>query len=185
VTEKYVGNLVFRLSGFSSSALPEYVEEIWEDNVHVGGPIDRDALLADAQEVLGQQVYVIRDTYTLREWGSSGAALVLDVSTLIGGAAGLVYLFETIRGMIRKRAGREDTVPATVSAEDAAVLSRSWVATCLRVDAGSIDVVEVEATDQGSRVKLETPVGRFNVIRTNDGTRTLKRVRKGPPKSGA
>jgi hypothetical protein len=184
VTEKYVVDLTFRLSGFAGSPLPEEVEEAWEDSFIVGGPIDRDALFADVQEVLGQQVYVIRDTYTLHEWGSSGSALVLDVSTLIGGAAGLVYLFETLLGMFRKRAGKEEADPVTISAEDAADLSRSWTASRLRVDPGSIDIVGVEAIDEGFRVKLETPVGRFHVTRTNDGIQGLKRIRQPTEKDG-
>jgi hypothetical protein len=112
VVERYVDWITVRTAAYDGFAMPENLEEAWEEHVSVGGTVDRDALRSEIEEILGTDRYFdLSDRYSVAAWGAAGASLsiMLDVSTVVGGAAGFVYLFERIRDAVRARGEHTDS----------------------------------------------------------------------------
>jgi hypothetical protein len=201
VVERYVDWITVRTAAYDGFAMPENLEEAWEEHVSVGGTVDRDALRSEIEEILGTDRYFdLSDRYSVAAWGAAGASLsiMLDVSTVVGGAAGFVYLFERIRDAVRARGEHTDSqAPPTEEpvegedrwaeepvegedrrAEGAADWARSWLARCLSLEPESIRITTVEPIDHEFRVTLETKYGTFRIEPGPEGSHRLKRVAK-------
>jgi hypothetical protein len=179
LVERYVDWINVRLSAYDGFAMPENLEEAWEEGITVAGQVDRDAIRSAVEEIVGKNRYFdLSDTYSVAAWGAAGAemTIVLQVSTAVGGAAGFTYLFKEILEAVRAR-GRH-SVRQEPTSEEAAEWARSWLARSIGVPSESVRVVSVEPVAGGFRVGLEAKYGSFEIEQTKAGPSRLRRVSK-------
>ncbi|SRR6266487_4505426 len=162
MAEHRVDGLTVTLRGYSGLPLPEDLTEAVELRVAVGTQLDLEQLADEVREDLAGRVFVIEQRYRETRWGASGDVmqLVVDVSNVVGGVAGLKVLWDAISPRVFRR-GRP--IPLPMTGETSAASARAVVAENLNIGADSIRVVGVEPVGDGYRVNLETPLGPFVV----------------------
>lgn len=132
--------------------------------------IDRRQLVANIEEELRGQPYVLGEHYEHYSWGAEGASLrlVLEVSTVVGGAAGVVVLFEKLRGLVGGLPRASKRTPAEEG--------RVFLANVLRERPETIVPQRDVQTAWGHRVDYATPHGRFVVESLADGSLAFSRL---------
>ncbi len=165
---------VLAYDGFGG--MSKYLDEGWGTEVvriDKGVPVDREQLITEMVQATGGQPFYVRDTTRWGSWGADAPTIleiVLHVSAIAGGLAGVVAIGDTVRKWRQERQEPLDGETATSRA-------RNWLGECLSVEADALQVKGVEPMAGGFRVTLSSHVGDFDVEVTEEGVYRLKKRR--------
>jgi hypothetical protein len=168
-----VDGVHFTITSHSDMPSPETIEdgaELWLD---VGARVDRDAVRKELSDALRGEPHALADRYSEFSWGASGAAwhLFLEVSTAVGGVAGVLYVLDRVQQI----ANREGWTVGT-SLGEVREAARGAVADCIQANRREVTVEDVRLRIRDYEVICSTPVGRFLVRAGNDGIRRVSRL---------
>jgi hypothetical protein len=172
MAEHYLNVLTVRLRDYSGHPLPENLVEAITLAVTVGASLDLDQLTDEIRKDLGGQPRRIKQIYNETGWGASGsgAEIIVDVSTVIGGIAGLQVLWAAISQRILRRGQ-----PRLIGAEHQAESARTFLAESLGIGTDSIRIIDIVPVGDGHRIGLETPAGPFAVEVDGHGVSRMHR----------
>lgn len=154
--------------------VPGGAVQAWELVADVGGDIDREDLLRRIEDGLGSEPFTLDEHYGHFSWGAEGAGLtiVLEVSTVVGGLAGAIYLVEKLTKSFRRAKRPADVEPASQEA-------RTWLAGLLGERPENIEAESVHTEKTTTRVALTAPQGTSEVELNHHetGTRRMRKTR--------
>jgi hypothetical protein len=173
MAEHYLNTLHIRLRGYVGGyPLPENLAEEISLEVIIEGLLDLEELANDVAQDVGGGPRRVRQTYTEQSWDASGsgAELLIDVPTMISGAASLAVLWDSISRRILRR-GKARIFDAKTQIE----VARDLLAESLNVATDDIKVVHLEQIEDRTRIILEAPDGAFEIEIDNHGVTYMRR----------
>jgi hypothetical protein len=179
VVERYVNSLTVRLGAYDPQPLPEYLTEAATFTIAVSGYLDLDDLTDDVRTYIRGAPRRIEQTYSETSWGASGsgAALLIDLSSALGGLGGVASVADFVRSWL-KDGSKGAAMFVSNTAEAAAEAARSFAAEMLYQPAETIQVTEVQPTAEGHRIVLESPIGNWVAAVSRDEVVSLKRGKR-------
>lgn len=140
--------------------------EAYSLSIGSGETAEPDEITDELVSLVDDRPYLLDETYHATEWGASGAGLAILLQVPSAILAG--YLFwEKISKKLDSRRKHELT---NINADPVAAVS--YIADTLQVFEVDIQVIEVDDNDKRLKVRVNTPIGQYELKANKDSART-------------
>jgi hypothetical protein len=167
MTERHLNAITLTLKVFDGQPFGgARLLEAYSLSIGSGETAEPDEITDELTSLVDDRPYLLDETYHATEWGASGAGLdiLLQVPTAILSG----YLFwEKISKKLDSRRKHEIT---NINADPVAAVS--YIADALQVFEVDVHVIEVDDNDKRLKVKVDTPVGQYELKADKDSART-------------
>jgi hypothetical protein len=167
MTERHLNSITLTLKVFDGLPVGgARLLEAYSLSIGSGERAEPDEITDELVNLVDDRPYLLDETYHATEWGASGAGLDIVIQVPNAILSGYL-LWDKISKKLDSR--KKDRLINTRADRAAAV---SYIADTLQVFEVDIQVIEVNDDDTRLRVKVNTPVGQYELKAEKDNART-------------